>query len=290
MVADLSSRAKFRLSGADRVRYLNGQVTNNVARLKMGEACYALVCNHKGKVEADVVVHARDGDFLIDADGSLRESLLARLSKYIIADDCEVIDVTEEWALFHEMGTAVGVGSQRPECCCDVVAEINRFGVSGRDCWLPTEEAGPDAVLASEALDLIRLEYGVPVWGAELTPDVLPQEARLEDRAIDFNKGCYIGQEIISRIKSAGKVNRELRALETVEGADWLCAGHRLFSGPEFIEAGVVTSARFHPHWQKSIALGYVKRTLADAGGVFRAGPGKNRLCGTVKFRHTPAA
>lgn len=266
-VANLSHRAKYRLTGGDRVRYLNGQVTANVARLKTGETGYALVPNIKGKLEGDVYIHAREADLLIDAPGELRDALFGRLGKYIIADDCELEDVTDDFPLFHELGTGA----------------VNRYGVPGRDLWLPAGEAGPQADLTAESLDLLRLEHGVPAWGAELGPDVFPQEAGLEDRAVDFHKGCYIGQEIISRLKSVGRVNRLLLPLEAVSGGAELAAGHRLFL--DGAEAGVVTSVRFHPGWQKTIAMGFVKRTLAGPEAVFHAGPEKNLLSSTVKIR-----
>jgi tRNA-modifying protein YgfZ len=292
MTANLSDRAKFLLRGPDRVRYLNGQVTNNVAALRAGESCYALVCTHKGKLEGDVFIHARDDRLIIDADGSLRDPLAARLSKYIIADDCELVDVTDEWALFHEPG---GDASERrahtdhTESTGVLCFATTRFGVPGLDYWSPSGVPGFTADLSADDIELLRLEHGVPVWGAELTRDVLPQEARLQDRAVDFLKGCYVGQEVISRIKGVGRVTRELQALETSDAATVLRAGDKLFAGDPSVEAGVVTSARFHPRLQKTIALGYVKRTLGHRGAVFRAGPDQNQLSGPVTIRDTSA-
>ena len=102
---DLSGRAKFMLSGADRVRYLNGQVTNDVRHAKEDEAIYACVTNAKGRIEGDVFLHAsplNGGCLMLDAEAGLRESLGARLEKYIVADDVEIRDVTEEWHLLTE--------------------------------------------------------------------------------------------------------------------------------------------------------------------------------------------
>jgi folate-binding protein YgfZ len=303
MRADLSDRAKFLVSGPDAQRYLNGQLTNDVAGLRIGDTCYALVCNHKGKLEADVCVSVSADGFRLDADGSLREALEARLGKYIVADDCQISDITDEWALFHELpgspergpdphaaaggnaGAPVATATAEPTTPGSHTFMNFRFGVAGRDLWLPAGSPLPEATASREWLDLRRIERGIPVWGSELTPDVLPQEAGLESRAIDFNKGCYIGQEVISRIKSVGHVNRRLVPLIAVENGDWLQPGHALFADDPPVAAGTVTSARFHPSLQKSIALGYVKRTFAAVGARFHAGPDESGLAGQVEVR-----
>ena len=279
---DLSARAKFRLTGPDRVRYLNGQVTHNVARLRPGEAVPALVCTAKGRLEAEVVVRAEVDHLLVDAPGELREPLLARLEKYLIADDCAWEDVTDDFELWHGVGLA-GAGA------------VVRFGPPGIDLWRPAGAAAPDGPrLDPETVDLLRLAHGVPVWGAELTPDTLPQEARLEDRAVDFHKGCYVGQEVVSRLRSVGRVNRLLCRLETV-GDQPLAAGDRLFlppaaPGDEPLEVGVVTSARRDPRRGLTLALGYLKRSAIAAGATYQAGPEKNALSTVVKCGETAPA
>lgn len=279
---DLSSRAKFRLTGPDRVRYLNGQVTNNVARLRPGEAVPALVCTARGRLEGEVVVRAEADHLLVDAPGELRAPLLARLEKYLIADDCAWEDVTDDFALWHGPGMA-GPGA------------VARFGPPGVDVWLPAGRPAPDGPrLDPETADLVRLSHGVPVWGAELTADTLPQEARLEDRAVDFHKGCYVGQEIVSRLRSVGRVNRLLCRLETA-GDEPLAAGDRLFAPPalpveEPVEIGVVTSARRDPHRGRTVALGYLKRSAILPGAAFQAGPEKNALSTVVNCGETATA
>lgn len=279
---DLSGRAKFRLSGPDRVRYLNGQVTNNVARLRPGESLPALVCTAKGRLEGEVMIHAREEDFLLDAPGVLREPLLARLEKYLIADDCAWEDVTDAFSLWHSLGLG---GSPA----------VERFGAPGQDLWQPAGADAPSGPrLQPEDVELLRLAQGVPVWGAELTPDTLPQEARLEDRMVDFHKGCYVGQEVVSRLRSVGRVNRLLCCLHTV-GDGPLAPGDRLFTAPEPpavepVEIGVVTSARHDPARGLTLALGYVKRAVVAPGTTFQAGPEKNALSTVVKCGETGPA
>lgn len=290
---DLSGRSKFRLTGPDRVRYLNGQVTQNVARLRPGEAVPALVCNAKGKLEAEIVVRADEECLWIDAPGPLRESLLARLEKFLIADDCAWDDVTDAYALWHGLGVADASGSDTAGS--DAARRVCRFGPPGIDLWLPVGTPGPDGPRLGEAeAEALRLDWGVPAWGSELTPDTLPQEARLEETAVDFHKGCYVGQEVVSRLRSVGKVNRLLCRLETV-GDSPLAAGDRLFAASADPDApaqevGSVTSALHFPHRGRTLALGYLKRSAFTPGATFQAGPDKNALSTAVKCRETAPA
>lgn len=268
---DLSVRAKFRLRGPDRVRYLNGQVTNNVARLQPGQVCQALVCTHKGRLEGELFVRAEADVLLMDAPGELREALFARLSKYIIADDCELEDVTDDFRLWHEVAPDVLPTGEA----------VNRYGVLGRDVWVPAgeEREKPVDFVSPEVLEAWRVRLGIPRWGAELTPEVFPQEARMEERAVDFYKGCYVGQEVVSRLRSVGHVNRLLQGLETLEeeapgGTSLPKAGTPLIT-PEGAAAGVLTSVvRESGDGGRLLALGYVKRMLLQPGASFHTGGG----------------
>lgn len=211
---DLSDRAKFRLTGADRERYLNGQVTNQVSRATADAAIEACVCNAKGKLEGVVSITraAEGGDFMIDAPAQLRESLFARLGRYIIADDCELEDVTEEFGLIHALGEVPDLPGARWRAS-------DRIGIPGRDLWVTGASRGAilagDRVLDRDEVEEIRIRHGVPAWGADLSGDILPAEAGLDRRAVDFHKGCYVGQEVVSRLQSVGRVNRVLVLVET---------------------------------------------------------------------------
>ena len=295
--ADLSKRCKFSLTGPDRVRYLNGQVTNNVARLSAGQSCYALVCNHKGKLEADVFIHATADALWIDGPGELREALEARLGKYLIADDCELTDVTDAWQLFHAPEPPAANVATIPGPSAMTFGGVDRLGQPGVDVWMPAVATGPDATLDPARWEALRLERAVPEWGRELTGDVLPQEARLEDRAVDFAKGCYVGQEVVSRLRSVGHVNRLLHAFEVVEGLN-VSAGDRIFAQvnatdqpaadptePLGKDVGFLTSVGIDPDGQKTIALGYVRRTVLPDAAAFRVGRAIDDLTGTVRRR-----
>ena len=202
---DLSKRAKFRVTGGDRVRYLNGQVSNDVRKVSSKETISACVTTAKGKLEGLIWISedTSSDSLLIDGDPELREPLLMRLSKYIISDDVEILDITDDYQLIHELD----VESEEN-------AKSNRFCNIGKDHWIK----GGDLVdgsnwMSDESLEEYRIKQGVPKWGCELNSNTLPQEALLERTSIDFHKGCYVGQEIISRIKSVGRVNRLLVGL-----------------------------------------------------------------------------
>lgn len=196
------TRCRFRLSGEDRVRYLNGQVTNQVERASAERSIQACVCTHKGKLDGVIYISADDTALRIDAPIELRDHLFARLAKYIIADDAELEDVTDETTMFHSFDTGEG-------------AESNRFGISGRDIW-DAVPAGDE--ISAQTLEQLRVEEVVPKWGAEMSHDTLPAEIKLQQTAVDFHKGCYLGQEVVSRIQSVGRVNRELVSLTPVDG------------------------------------------------------------------------
>lgn len=266
-IADLSSRAKFRLTGADRVRYLNGQVSNDVRKLAPGASLYACVMTAKGKMCADVFI-SNEGDFLrVDAEASLQESLATRLNRYIIADDVELDDWTFSESLFH----VLNFGNHKP-LFGDAMKKANRFGVPGFDLFvdLTAEERrkilfNQYLVIDDAMLETLRIEAGIPRWGFELSGETIPVEAGLDRTAIDYHKGCYIGQEVISRLKSIGHVNRQLRGFVSPDGTP-LHAGMQLFASehPDKV-AGWLTSAACSFALEKPVALGYVKRDTASS-------------------------
>ena len=264
---DLSARAKWRLSGPDRIRYLNGQVTNDIRRVRPDAALAACVTTAKGKLSGLIFVSA-PADFLqIDTDPELREPLAARLERYIIADDATLEDITDDECLFHLLPPAVpdGIAGFQSRAA-------TRLGCSGFDIIAPQGEHGRllDALAARYTLipdalaESMRIEAGIPRWGAELTEETLPPEAGLDQTAIDYHKGCYIGQEVISRIKSAGHVNRNLTAF--IASAP-LAPGMTLHPTEDPARTvGEITSAAWSFGLETWAALGYLKRGFAHAG------------------------
>ena len=251
---DLSARIKIALSGSDRVRYLSGQVTNDVAKATTEAAVAACITNAKGRLQGLVqIVSAPGGDaFWIDAHESLREELFARLDRYIIADDCELNDVSDDYRLWHV------IGEEKPVQDALALARSTRLGVKGWDVWLQTN---PDWEAASPAaIDDLRIDQLIPAWDAEATSDFFPADLGLDASAVDFHKGCYIGQEVISRMKMSGKSNWRLVQLSATEA---LQPGMNVFS-PANTESpvGVVTTTS----GQRALAV--IRRVAASVGGA----------------------
>lgn len=238
---EIGPRTLIRVGGADRLRYLNGQMSNDLRRLKAGEAMQALVLTAKGKLCALVSVWLEGDSILVEADAAVEESLLPRLERYAISDDVTFDLVTPAPAGWHVFGEAAkGFAG----------TTINRLGEPGVDVsGEPTQlhKAG------AEEIEILRIERGVPCWGRELNEDALPQEAGLEATAVDFHKGCYVGQEVVSRIESVGRVNR---ALCGFVGNFSPATGDLVSAAGE--KAGRLTSVGIEPKSGKSIALGYL--------------------------------
>jgi folate-binding protein YgfZ len=271
---DLSRRVKLRVTGADTLRFLNGQITNDLRKATRDSAIQGAILSAKGKLNAVVFISAEGDSFVLDADPEVREDLAARIERYIIADDVRTEDITDRFALFHLTGEAPPPPLPSPR-----TVRAARFGCSGWDIWLESAEReralqqlSTVSVFCDEACaELIRIEQGIPRWGRELTDQIIPTEANLEATSIDYAKGCYIGQEVISRIKMSGQTNKRLCGLVALSGAP-LQAGMRLAAADdEGKEAGWITSATRSPRLEKEIALGYVKRGFNSTGSRLRA-------------------
>ncbi|MEM7147632.1 MAG: hypothetical protein AAF591_21180 [Verrucomicrobiota bacterium] len=312
---DLSPRAKIILRGPDRTRYLQGQITNDLARLDPGQTIEACLCNAKGKLEAHVFVREitfpipnapgkSETVYLIDAHPDLANDdfLLNRLDKYLIADDCELADATNDFHLLHLIPPPET--PPQPKAPDDTFSfHATRFGLPGIDLLAnslhDTISPPPNLpVLTDERAAALRIIHGTPTWGRELNPDILPPEAGPDfiERNISYTKGCYIGQETISRLKSVGRVNKQLAALitphppsETPPSPGW-----NLFpeSDPESKPVGTLTSTALHPGLNTTIALAFVKTAhLTPGTRLLAAPPGTNPQispCETVEIRETP--
>jgi tRNA-modifying protein YgfZ len=259
---DLSQRAKFRISGTDRLRFLNGQITNDLRKASETSAIEACILNAKGKTDAHIFVSVSGESFWVDAAADLREKLKARLERYVIADVVQIEDVTDQFLLFHVLSRQAPALESGPVVC------VRRFAEPGWDILVDAAQHG--ALLQelslrwtlydSDAAEVMRIEQGIPRWGRELTEEIIPIEANLEQRTIDYQKGCYTGQEVISRMKMSGQTNKRLCGLTSVDDIP-LKPGMKLLapSAPEK-EIGWITSATRSETIGKEIALGYVKR------------------------------
>src|SRR5258708_33906326 len=210
---ELSARAKLRLTGADRVRFLNGQTTNDVRRARAEATQESCVLNAKSHLDAHLFLFATPNDIWIDADGELREQLRFRLERYVIADDVVIEDVTDRFALFHVLAESEPQTAGAKFC-----PRSRRLGSEGWDLWVGSEKTRNVLAADYRAMDereweVLRVENGIPRWGRELTPEIIPPEANLQARAIDYEKGCYIGQEGISRMNMRGHSRQQLCCL-----------------------------------------------------------------------------
>jgi folate-binding protein YgfZ len=274
MVEERQFRTVLAFQGPDRVRFLNGQLTANVAAAKPPCVLPACVTTAKGKLCADVFVTVTPDHILVDADRALSmdEVLEKRFSKYIVADDVTCTDVSPGYSR-HLMGVDL---LRLDEADRASFVPVNRYGVPGYDYLQQVLEPTPAddertariealfAAIPAEVLEIIRIERGVPKWGFELDENTFPSEAGLDRTHVDFHKGCYIGQEVISRLESVGQANRSLHGF--VADAP-LAAGMRLFTADDPArDLGRLTSATHSFALDRPIALGYLRRGAPETG------------------------
>lgn len=203
-------RAIFRLTGPDAITYLNGQISQDIRLATHSESTYCVIANFKGKMDGDAYVRLAGDSVIVDAAPSLRESLFARLDRYIIADDATIEDVSDAFQLYHIL-SPTNPPADAYHC--------SRYGQDGYDLLLPIgitpSISGTEITL--DDVEKVRITHRIPSWDHELDHDTLPPEAGLEARAISYTKGCYTGQEVISRMRSSGKTNRHLVLLQLTE-------------------------------------------------------------------------
>jgi folate-binding protein YgfZ len=285
------------LTGADRARFLHGQVTNDVKKLLIGEGCYSAITTAKGKMESDLNIFALADELLLDFEPSLAEKISARLEKFIVADDVQIVDAAPHYGLLSVQGPkaqeVVRTLNLFPEIPSQQLGSIKisdatlgeiylaknpRLGTNGFDLFVPNNSLGAvaDKLIAAvkqiggravgwTAFETARIEAGIPRFGADMDETNIPLECGIESRAIVYNKGCYIGQEVINRIHSVGHVTRELRALRLATNLESLPKkGDKLFHAGK--EVGYVTSAVKSPTFNANIALGYVRREANQIG------------------------
>jgi len=289
MLIDLSDRAKLRVTGPDRIRFLNGQLTNDLTKPEPGLSVYTCALSAKGKLCGDLFVTPLKDALLLDYEAALRDSMPARLEKYLIADEVEVEDETEQFALFHVPDVML------PDAILaeGTVTTSNRFAIEGKDLLLPATLKNVVPKLVSESpltdskLEEFRIERGIPRWGTELSEEVIPNEAGLDERAISYTKGCYLGQEIISRIKSLGHVNRHLRGVRLINGFD-LRLEDKL-AAVDGKQIGTVKSTCLSEQLGDWIGLAYLRRGFDQPGAVYSVSrSATSSLIGSVEVSSLP--
>jgi tRNA-modifying protein YgfZ len=282
-VLDLSERAKIRVSGEDRARLLHAMTTNRVQGLDPGQGCYLFFLSAQGRILADANLFCFNDHLLLDLEPETRAKVHAHLDRYIIADDVTIEDQTESRATVAVEGPESarilsGIGAPLPEEAyawlawgSRVVARVESTGAGGYFIFLPAAEkeallaevASAGAVPASpEEARVVRIEHGRPRYGEEITERYLVQETG-QMHAVNFSKGCYLGQEIVERVRSRAQIHRVLMRVE-IDSTEVPAAGVKLKAGDA--DAAEIASAVFSPALGKVVALAYVRTQYGESG------------------------
>ena len=289
-IYDLGWRAKIVLTGGDRMRWANGMVTNNVRDLPEGRGNYNFLLNAQGKIQGDLYIYNMGDHLMVDTELWQKPKVLELFDKYIIMDDVEVTDVSEKLTavavqgpksieILRKLGLTIvddieplkvetmawnGVGISVTRMASEVARTF--------EIWLSVENVGKlwGALLqagakpvGTEALEMFRVAAGVPRYGQDITDKYIPQETE-QFHALHFAKGCYLGQEIVERVRSRGAVHRHF--------AGFAVSGPAPEPGTEIQvdgkRVGEITSARLVPvnGHQQTLAMGYIRKESGEAG------------------------
>ncbi len=273
-------RAYVSVAGPEAAAYLNRMVSNEVEALPVGAACEALLLTPKARIVAPMVVWRRaDDTFLLLTEPEAGERLARELLRARFAAKCEIA--------LEEHRSVVVLGTEELDAYELAVPNLD-YGVPAVELVDAEPPAGADTI-GEEELERLRILARTPRLGRELDDRVMPAEAGLEQRAISFTKGCYVGQEVIIRVlhRGHGRVARRLVGL-TVEGVDVPVSGTTVSTGDR--EVGHVTSAAFSPALQKPIALAYVHRDFVQAGTLLHIGASTARVSSLPFFSAGGAA
>ena len=314
-VYDLGFRAKILLSGRDRVRWLNGMTTNNIRDLAIDRGVYGFLLNPQGHILADLYAYNQGESILVDTDHAQVEKILGLFARYIIMDRVDVKNMSQEL-------TALGISGRKSrevlkkagldlpdleplqrhtiqcdcECGCLNCTVVRRDDPSTEsyEIWLAPEHVKPlwDTLVkagatrvGSEALEMHRIAAGIPRYGVDIHERDLPHETE-QARALSFTKGCYIGQEIVERIRSRGAVHRKLAGFLTDAP---VTPGSKIVVGEK--EVGEVTSATSVglADRRRNLALGYVRREASAPGSEVQIGEVAAKVT-TLPFSESPGA
>ncbi|MGA2157275.1 MAG: glycine cleavage T C-terminal barrel domain-containing protein [Bryobacteraceae bacterium] len=284
---NVSTRGRIAVRGRDRARLLHNLTSNDIKKLGAGSGCYAFLLSPQGRIQADLTLLASDDHILLDTEPELREKIVQHIRRYIVADQVELEDVTEatcaialegpQSALVLEKAGAVAPGGDYQHRSWEdaTVARTSLTGQPGFRIYAAASaadgiirrlaEAGAQPASEDDAR-LVRLENGRPRYGEDIRDTSLPQETG-QMHAVSFTKGCYLGQEIVERIRAQGHVNRKLVRLRLDSAAP---AGTKLTA--DGAEAGEITSSIYSPAQGSAVALAYVRSIYATPGQALAAG------------------
>lgn len=302
---DLSHRALLQFTGADRVSFLQGMLSNDLRPLKMFDGQQATILTQQGKVIADVRVLCAMNSIYLDFWEPLKDKILAHLNRYLVADDVEISDPSDQWKMLSLQGASAQNMLGEVFAHAELPSELNRHGMVQFDdapvCVVRADHTGhngfdlivQDAQLlglanqltklgaswvGESAQNILRVEAGMPRYGVDFSEENLLLEVGLEN-AYSYTKGCYLGQEVVERIRSRGHVNRKLCGL-LIDGAMPANADHRIFADDH--EVGKITSSVISLALDRPIAMGYVHKDFCTPGTRLTLRHGVQSIAATV--------
>jgi folate-binding protein YgfZ len=273
---DVSSRGKIRVTGEDRARLLHAMSTNHIQQMQPGDGLYAFFLNAQGRILADAYVYDLGDSMLLDTEPETATKLTEHLDNYIIADDVTLEDETGKWTTFgvegpESIALATDLGIAVPEnkyhwlqFGSGFVARTASATPDGLRIFLPAGEQSaflqklgaadiPEA--SAEEARIVRLENGLPRYGEDITERFLVHETQAL-HGVHFSKGCYLGQEIVERVRSRGQVHRLLAPIR-IKGSSIVPPGTKFTA--DGANAAEVTSAAFSPALAEVVGLAYVR-------------------------------
>jgi len=313
------ARGKIAVAGSDRKTYLHAMLTNEIATLEPGTGCYAAYLTPQGRMITDVRVFEVGDMTLLELRAGEVPAVLERLDAFVFTEDVKLGDLTAVFAEIRVAGpsaasvVAAALGRGAPAGTAPSAEDLaawpefrnarvnfegetallvatRELGVPGFDLFVERAHGGRlagalaeagAARLSEEAAEVLRIEAGTPLFGADMDAETIPLEAGIEGRAISFTKGCYPGQEVIIRVvhRGGGRVAKRLVGL-TIAGNETPAAGETLRAGDR--EVGKIRSAAWSPALGRPVALAYAHRDFTEPGTELRVERGGATLSATV--------
>ena len=304
-LADISHLGRLKITGKDRISFLNGLLTNDISQLKENAGQRSALLNSKARVLADLHLYAEQDSLLVDTGESSASHVKEILDRFVITEDVQIQDSSHDLVQITIQGPSssqaikevLGAEAQdlkqleQKTLGPSTIIARDRTGQSGYDMIMPALEAEPVwhgfllnggeiglNPVGSQALEILRLEAGYPKYATDVDENTIILEAGFKD-AINFNKGCYLGQEVVARATHIGRVNKQLVRLE-VETKESISPRSKLMSDGR--EAGFITSAAFSPGLRRVVGLGYANREFAKEGTKVNVQSGETSLSAVV--------
>lgn len=301
---DLSQRGKLAVLGPDRTRLIHAMTTNDIRSLVPGTGCYAFFLNAQGRVLADANIFCLPDQILLDTEPETRNTILAHIEEFTIADEASVTDLTPETGTVSIEGPAArhvvekiipSVPAEMHEIAVTAYGWVSRVSTTGQPGWMVF---APAAVQRQLMMDIqtaggvhanladarvVRIENGKPRFGEEITARFLAVETGQLD-AISSHKGCYLGQEVVERLRSRNAVSRLLRPIYFDSGASAV-AGTKLHDGD--VRVGEIVSAAYSPHFERWVGLAYIRTDVVRPGAKLSFDSGRVTVAEAAGMKQT---